>query len=123
MPLVSPEISLNVLSPKMRNVKIWYLSSEPAYRLAMIMPVQKPYTRGMQTKQARRAMLGLITALLFILVVTILQPFLLASFDGLLPVIKKHPLLFYILTFFCILLAVYIVFGQKRQDTLQDETG
>ena len=69
--------------------------------------------RGMPTFQARAAMLGLITVLVLLLVITIINPSVVNSRDDLVPVIKHNPLLFYLITTICIGLTVYIGFLRK----------
>lgn len=80
----------------------------------MNMP-KKRYSHGMQSPQARNAMLLLIAVFLSILVVTIAKPTIINSFDDLIPIVKSHPVLFYILDSFCILLALYIGFLKKKK--------
>ena len=77
--------------------------------------MDKKYTRGMQTPQARNAMLWLIAALIFILTITIAKPSIIKSFDDLIPVIKNYPVSFYGLNSLCILLALYIGFLKKNK--------
>lgn len=68
----------------------------------------------MATFQARAAMLGSIAVFVLLLVITIINPSVIKSFDDLVPVIKNNPLLFYLITTICIGLAVYIGFLRKR---------
>jgi hypothetical protein len=57
---------------------------------------EKRYSRGMQTPRARNAMLVLIALLPFVLAFTIARPSVIKSYNNLIPVVQKNPVLFYI---------------------------